>query len=127
MPSGRFATIVLVAALFFCHGVYGFEHQLVELGPGTATEMVHSTHSDPMGTHHAPSGGGDSGHGNMPNGEYFAVMIPMLLALVLWPLRRCFRIPEAREAQRLATQTVAPLVSHRPRGPKLYLFQVMRL
>ena len=111
-----------MVALFVCHGVYGFEHQL-GISPGTA----HLTQSGPMSAHHTSPEEGDTGHGSAPNGGYFAVLIPLLLAAVLWLWRGSFRIPAARETQRLTTRTVRPLMPHPPRGPTLYLFQVMRL
>ena len=111
-----------MVALFVCHGVYGFEHQL-GIGPGA----THSTQSGPMSPHHSSPEEGDTGHGTAPNGGYFAVLIPMLLALVLWLWRGSFRMPAAREPMRFTTRTVTPLMPHPPRGPTLYLFQVMRL
>jgi hypothetical protein len=122
VTPGRLATIVLVVALFVCHGVYGFEHQPV-IGPGAA----HSTQSGPMSSHHSSPEEGDTGHGAVPNGGYFAVLIPMLLAAVLWLWRGSCRIPAAREPLRFTRRTVTPLMPHPPRGPTLYLFQVMRL
>jgi hypothetical protein len=105
-----------------CHGVYGFEHQL-GIGPGTS----HPTHSGSMSVHHTSPQEGGINHGAMPNGGYFAVLIPMLLAAVLWLWRDSFRIPAARELSRYTTRTVTPLLPHPPRGPTPFLFQVMRL
>jgi hypothetical protein len=115
-------TIILVVALFLCHGVYGFEHQL-GIGQGAA----HATQSGPMNAHHTSPEEGDTGHRAMPTGGYFAVLMPMLLAAILWLWRGSFRIPAAREPLRFTTRTVKPLMPHPPRGPTLYLFQVMRL
>jgi hypothetical protein len=111
-----------VVALFVCHGVYGFEHQL-----GISPKAAHSTHSDPMSAHHTTPEEGDTNHGAMPNGGYFAVLIPMLLAAVLWLWRSSFQIPAVREPLRFTTRTVNLLLPHPPRGPTPYLFQVMRL
>jgi hypothetical protein len=119
---GRLATIVLVVALFVCHGVYGFEHQL-----GIGPETAHSTQPDPMTAHHTMPDKGDTGHGAASNGGYFAVLIPLLLAAVLWLWRGSFRIPAARGSLRFRTRAVTPLMPHPPRGPTLYVFQVMRL
>ena len=122
LPSGKLAALALVVALFVCHGVYGFEPQL-----GGDTGAVHATQSGPMGAHHAPPEGGDTGQGVMPNGGYFAVLISMLLVMVVWSRRGGLRVPDAREALRVTTRTLAPPVPYPPRGPTLYLFQVMRL
>jgi hypothetical protein len=127
LPPGKLAAIALVVALFVCHGVYGFEHQLAEHQPGGDAGAVHATQSGPMGAHHAPSKGGDTDQEAMPNGGYFAVLISMLLVMILWSWRGGLRVPDAREALRVTTRTLAPPVPYPPRGPTLYLFQVMRL
>jgi hypothetical protein len=127
LPSGKLAALALVVALFVCHGVYGFEHQLAEHQPVSDTGAVHATQAGPMGAHHAPPKGGDTGQGAMPNGGYFAVLISMLLVGVVWSWRGGLRVPDAREALRVTTRTLAPPVPYPPRGPTLYLFQVMRL
>jgi hypothetical protein len=111
-----------VVALFLCHGVYGFEHQL-GIGPGAA----HVIQSCPMSAHHTSPAEGDTGHGAMPTGGYFAILMPILLAAVLWLWRGSFRIPAARKPVPFTTRTVNPLMPHPPRGPTLYLLQVMRL
>jgi hypothetical protein len=102
-----------------CHGVYGFEHQL-GIGSGTA-------HSAQMSAHHTSPNEGDTVHGTAPNGGYFAVLIPLLLAAILWLWRCIFRLPDAREPLRFTMRPVTPLVPYPPRGPTPYLFQVMRL
>src|SRR5919112_595944 len=65
--------------------------------------------------------------GAMSHGGYFAVLTPILLAVILWKWRDGFRNPEDREAPRFMTRTPAPPVPYPPRGPTLYLFQVLRL
>jgi hypothetical protein len=115
-----------VLALLACHGAYGFEHQLAEHQPAMAQGAAHPAQPGPVDAHHTAPKGGDPGGGAMPHGGYFAVLIPMLLAVILWSWRS-FRVPDAREAQRFTTRTPAPPVPYPPRGPTLYLLQVMRL
>ena len=136
---GRCATIALVVALVVallaCHGAYGFEHQLAEHQPamvqgvaqGVAHGSAHPAQPGPMDTHRSPPKGGDTGQGAMPNGGYFAVLISTLLVMVVGSRRGGLRVPDAREAPRVTTRTLAPPVPCPPRGPTLYLFQVMRL
>ena len=128
-----------MVALLACHGAYGFEHQLAEHQPamaqgtaqGAAYWVAHgATHPAQPGAtdaHHSPPKGGDSGQGAMSHGGYFAVLIPILLAVILWSWRGGFRVPDAREAPRFMTRTPAPPVPYFPRGSTLHLFQVMRL
>ena len=119
-----------MVALLACHGVHGFEHQLAEHQPamvqGVAHGSAHPAQPGPMDAHRSPPKGDHPGQGAMPHGGYFAVLIPMLLAVILWSWRG-FRVPDAPEAQRFRTRTPAPPVPYPPRGPTLYLFQVMRL
>ena len=118
-----------------CHGAYGFEHQLAEHQPAMAKGVAyrvaygaaHPAQPGAMDAHHSPPKGDDSGQGAMSHGGYFAVLIPILLAVILWSWRGGSRVPEAREAPRFMTRTPAPPVPYPPRGPTLYLLQVLRL
>ena len=116
---------MLVATLLLCHGIYGYEHQLVD---GSDLRSNHTAHAGPMGTHHTPSdeSGGSTSHHEKAAGGYFAVLISVLLGVILWPWRRSFRMPAIHATPRTTKRFVAPLVPYPPRGPTLYLFQVIR-
>lgn len=117
-----------MVALLACHGAYGFQHQLAEHQPIMAQQMAHGQ-AQPglMDAHHPPPKGDDPGQGAIPRGGYFAVLILMFLAAALWSWRGGPWAPKTREARRFTTRTPTPPVPHPPRGPTLYLFQVMRL
>jgi hypothetical protein len=108
-----------VATLLLCHGIYGYEHQLVT---DSDLQVSHTAPAAPMHAHH--TSGGD--HHAKAAGGYFAVLISLLLGTILWPGRRSFRMPTVRAVRRITKGFAVPLVPYPPRGPTLYLFQVIR-
>jgi hypothetical protein len=112
-----------VATLLLCHGIYGYEHQLAN---GSDLRAAHTTHAGPMGTHHKESGGNTSHHEKAAGG-YFAVLISVLLGVFLWSWRQSFRTPAMPLMHWITKRLISPLVPYPPRGPTLYLFQVIRL
>jgi hypothetical protein len=117
---------LLVAALLLCHGIYGYEHQLAN---GSDLRVAHTTHAGSMGTHHTSSeeGGGSTSHHEKAAGGYFAVLISVLLGAFRWSWRRSFWVLAVPLKRRITNRFVAPHVPCPPRGPSLYLFQVIRL
>jgi hypothetical protein len=115
-----------VTAVLLCHGIYGYEHRL---GTGLDPWKAHTTHAAPMDTHHTPSDedGGNTGHRAMVAGGYFTVLVSVLLGVFLWSWHGSSKTWSVRGAFRFATRPFTPLVTHPPRGPTLYLFQVIRL
>lgn len=83
----------------------------------------------PMTMHHAPSdhGAGNTSYHAKAAGGYFAVLISVLLGAILWSWRRIFRMPVICAAHPTGAWYIAPLVPYPPRGPTLFLFQVIRL
>jgi len=90
---------------------------------------AHKIHAAPTGTHHTSSheGGESTGQHATVSGGYFAVLISVLLGVILSSWRRGFRVPAVRATRHFTKRLVAPLVPYPPRGPTLYLFQVIRL
>jgi len=82
-----------------------------------------------MGTHHTSSeeGGGSTSYHEKAAGGYFAVLISVLLGAFLWSWRRSSRTPVMPLTRRITKRRIASLVPYPPRGPTLYLFQVIRL
>lgn len=110
-----------MATLLLCHGIYGYEHQLAS-GPGLL--VAPTTHPDQM--HHTSSEEGGTSHHAKTAGGYFAVLISVLLGAILLSWRRSFRVPAIQAMRQITKRPAAPFVAYPPRGPTLYLFQVIR-
>ncbi len=120
-PDRSLATFLLAAALFVCHGVFGYEHQLTPPAePKEAPEISAAPHTQ----HHGPTAP-DRGDEHPSDGGYYATLLVMLLGAVL--LRgvapASLRLPGPK----------LPAISHRkpvfnlPRGPTAPTLQVFRL
>lgn len=110
--------LLLVATVLFCHGVYGYSHQLQVDSPASAMSME---------GHHSPMDGESSGGHVMTAGNYFAAFLVAFfgaaLLLRVWstgPLPRLAGIPPFERR----SQTT---FLHPPRGPTTPLLQVFRL
>ena len=115
---GRFSVLLIVAALLFCHGAFGYAHQVspmdvpVEKG-AHAAHAVHQAGQD-----------GDAG-GSHLGGAYFATLVLLLFGAALLvgggvPAGERLPVPGPRmgpEVRRL----------HPPRGPTPSRLQVFRL
>ena len=116
--SGRLFALLVVVAFFFCHGAFGYAHQLP---PADA----HATHGAQMEGGHQP--GPDQGVGQAHSGgAYFATLLALFFGTFLL---LCGRVSAS-------TRLPAPVVEHRgrragipfpPRGPTLPSLQVFRL
>ena len=114
-----------MATLLLCHGIYGYEHQFAS---GPDLRVAHTTHPDQMAKHHTSSeeGGGGPSHHAKTVGGYFAVLISVLLGAILLSWRRSFLVRAIQAMRQITKRPAAPLVAYPPRGPTLYLFQVIR-
>lgn len=112
-----------MAALLFCHGVFGYAHAV---GGGMD---VHATHAAPMELHHASPDQepGVASHHAAATGGYFAVLASMLVGALFWARSRSFRMPVGLATRRVERRPAVPVVPYPPRGPTLYILQVIRL
>lgn len=116
--SGRLFVLLIVVALLFCHGAFGYAHQL----PPTD---AHAAHGAQMESGHQP--GPDQGAGQThPGVAYFATLLALFFGTFLL---LCGRVMAS-------TRLLAPVTEHRgcwakipfpPRGPTLPSLQVFRL
>jgi hypothetical protein len=111
-----------VAALLFCHGVFGYEHQLAgSASPPDDPETTATQH----GQHHGMTTDQDAHYEHPSDGAYFATLLVLLLGtlLVHGIIPACFRLP----VPRLSHGPSRPPIFHPPRGPTAPVLQVFRL
>ncbi|MGH3147974.1 MAG: hypothetical protein ACRDTR_19455 [Rubrobacter sp.] len=60
-------------------------------------------------------------------GGYFAVLVSMLVGALFWARSRSFRVPVSLATRLLERRPIVPVITYPPRGPTLYLLQVIRL
>ncbi len=115
---GGFYIVVVVVALLFCHGAFGYAHQL----PPVDAPPAHAAHA--MGGHQP--GSDKAPDGLHLGGTYFATLLLLLFGALLLLGGGLWRIAKP--------PTLAPWVAgHRvrglppPRGPTLPSLQVFRL
>ena len=116
--SGRLSVLLVVVALIFCHGAFGYAHQLPPAD-------VQAAHVAQMGGGHQP--GPDQSTDEMHSGgAYFATLLALFFGTALL-LGGGIPAP---------TRLPAPVAEHRgrwakillpPRGPTLPSLQVFRL
>ncbi len=116
--SGRISVLLVVVALLFCHGAFGYAHQL----PPTDVHAAHVAHME--GAHQpGPDRGTDQTHSV---GAYFATLLALFFGTFLL----------LGGGVLASTRLPAPVAEHRgrwakipfrPRGPTLPSLQVFRL
>lgn len=92
-------------------------------------DVSHTTHAAPMELHHASSDqeqGVASQHA-AATGAYFVVLASMLVGALFWARSRSFRMPVGLATPRAERRPAVSIVPYPPRGPTLYLLQVIRL
>lgn len=116
--SGRFTVVAIAVALLFCHGAFGYAHQLPQ-GEVQATPAAHAA-----GVHQPDSG--ETTDGAHPGAAYFATLLLLvfgtLLALGDWRPAAA-RLPVPTALRNFYRARVLPP----PRGPTLPSLQVFRL
>lgn len=118
MASGGLRSVVLVFALLFCHGAFGFAHQLTP--PDAA--MASAGHSEHVAAGH---GGQESGEHSV-GGSYFATLLALVLgAFVLLVGRMPLGVRFRRS--KFPQWRVPSVVFHPPRGPTVPMLGVFRL
>ncbi len=121
-PDG-FYLVVVVVALLFCHGAFGYAHQFpvvdATAGDATAAHVAHVTGG------HQPDPGGEAEASHLGD-AYFATLLVLLFGALLLPGGRvsaALRVPVPAGARGdLRAGGLPP-----PRGPTLYSLQVLRL
>ena len=112
-----------MAGLLFCHGIFGYAHQV-----GDEPDL-HASHAGPMGMHHTSPDRdqGVASHHAVATGGYLAVLSSMLVGALFWARSRIFRMPVSLATRRAERRPATPVVPYPPRGPTLHLLQVIRL
>ena len=77
-PGGLYAVVVIVA-LLFCHGAFGYEHQLSPAMPPADASAAHVAHVE--GGHQPDPDGGAAG--SHLGGTYFVTLLVLLLGTSL--------------------------------------------
>jgi len=126
---GRFSAILIVAALLFCHGAFGYAHQLPSVD-AQVERTVHPAHdADPATAGHAAGVHGPVGDGDAEamhlGGAYSATLLLLLFGAVLLVGARASRgarlpAPGHRVGR-------GPFGLRAPRGPTIPRLQVFRL
>lgn len=116
--SGRFTVVAIAATLLFCHGAFGYAHQLPQ-GEVHATPAAHAA-----GLHQPDPG--ETADGTHPGAAYFATLLLLLFGTLLVlggrPLAAT-RLPVLTASRSVyKTRALPP-----PRGPTLPSLQVFRL
>ncbi len=110
--------LLIVAALLFCHGAFGYAHQFPPVD-ATAAHVAHVTGG------HQPDPGGDAEASHLAD-AYFATLLVLLFGALLLPgggVSAASRVPVPVGARGdLRAGGLPP-----PRGPTLYSLQVLRL
>lgn len=108
----------MVFALLFCHGAFGFAHQLTP--PDAA--MASARHSE----HAAAGHGGQERGAHSVGGGYFATLLALVLGAFVLLVER---VPSSVRFRRskFPQWRVPSVVFHPPRGPTVPLLGVFRL
>ncbi|CAA9411306.1 MAG: hypothetical protein AVDCRST_MAG22-1905 [uncultured Rubrobacteraceae bacterium] len=117
-PGGFYVSLVVVA-LVFCHGAFGYAHQLSPVDVRTA----HVAHA---AVGQQPDGERDAGGLHMGDAAYFATLLALLFGALLLPGgggSAVLQLPASGFAK--VGHKVGELPP--PRGPTLPLLQVLRL
>ncbi|CAA9516390.1 MAG: hypothetical protein AVDCRST_MAG05-3334 [uncultured Rubrobacteraceae bacterium] len=115
---GGFYVVVVVVALLFCHGAFGYAHQL----PPAEASATHAAHA---AGGHQPGADGEAGVPHL-GGAYFATLLVLLFWALLLPgggRSAALRVPVVAGAR--GDRRVGGLPP--PRGPTLFSLQVFRL
>ncbi len=119
--SARLSVLLVVVALIFCHGAFGYAHQL----PPADALVEPATYAEHMGGGHQP-GHDQSTDGMHSGGAYFATLLVLFFGTTLL----------LGGGVPASTRLPAPVAEHRgrwvkillpPRGPTLPSLQVFRL
>ncbi len=120
--SCRFLAALLVAVLFVCHGIFGYEHQLTSAAePMQAPETSQAHHAQ----HHGPTPDRGAHHEHPSDGGYFATLLVLLLGALL----RCAIAPAGfkHPTLKLLRRSSRPPLFYPPRRPTAPTLQVFRL
>ncbi len=118
---GSFYAVVVVVALLFCHGAFGYAHQL----PPADAPATHAAHAAHAAGGHQPGADGDTGVSHLGD-AYFATLLVLLFWALLLPGgggSAAQRVPVVAGAR--GDRRVGGLPP--PRGPTLFSLQVFRL
>ncbi len=112
---------LLVAVLFICHGVFGYEHQLTTTTGPTETPPSAAPHTQ----HHGPTPDRGAHYEHHADGGYFATLLVLLLgALLSYAIvPATFKLPAPKPSKR----PFRPPTFYPPRGPTAPTLQVFRL
>jgi hypothetical protein len=116
--SGRFTVVAIAVALLFCHGAFGYAHQLPQ-GEAQAIPAAHAA-----GLHQPDSG--KTADGVHPGAAYFATLLLLVFGtlLVIGGRRPAdTKLPAPMASRSFYRARVLPP----PRGPTLPSLQVFRL
>jgi len=120
---GSFHVVVVIVALLFCHGAFGYAHQLppadATVADANAAHVAHATGG------HQPDPGGDAEVTHLED-AYFATLLVLLFATLLLPGVRgsaASRVPVPAGTK--GDRGIGGLPP--PRGPTLSSLQVLRL
>ena len=116
--SGRFTVVAIAVALLFCHGAFGYAHQL----PKGEVQAMPAAHAAGL---HQPDPG-ETTDGVHPEAAYFATLLLLifgtLLMLGVWR-PAATKLPVPTTSRTVYTARVLPP----PRGPTLPSLRVFRL
>lgn len=124
----RLLALLLVGALFLCHGAYGALHQIHQgAGDAALPAMEHAAHADTGGTEDGVHPAGHRAEHLVGDMAYAATLVVISLGAFLRWL-----INDARAWSRVGASSLIvrcfPLLVVRPvRGPTLSILQVFRL
>jgi hypothetical protein len=119
---GKVLAALLVAALFVCHGVFGYEHQLT---PAAEPMQAPETSSAHHAQHHGPTPDQGAHHEHPSDGGYFATLLVLLLGVLL----SCAIAPAGfgHPTAKLLRRSSRPPLFYPPRRPTAPTLQVFRL
>ena len=119
---GKVLAALLVAALFVCHGIFGYEHQLTSAAePMQASETSSAHHAQ----HHGPTPDRGAHYEHPSHGGYFATLLVLLLGVLL----SCAIAPAGFEhpTPKLLRRSSCPPLFYPPRRPTAPTLGVFRL
>ena len=126
-------TLILVAALLLCHGLYGAMHQVFATLHASPALQAHMPHTDTHGSgggEHTPidrqDEGGGEGQGHLGHVAYAAALLVISLGAILWLLGGG-RAWTRSDLSSLTKRIVPPKFLRPPLIPNPALLQVFRL
>lgn len=117
LGRGRFFVSLVAVALLFCHGAFGYAHQV----PAVDVHTAHAAHA--MGVD--PPGQGQTSEGSHLQEAYFATLLLLLFGAALLMGGRLPAGAKLRDPSLRKDKKVWRL--HPPRGPTHSRLQVFRL